>query len=389
MRADEDRLRASARPRVLILSFTETIRNPRPLKQIAVLKDRYDVTVASFGPSPDPDVEFIALDPDPPRRGLAKVTGIFTLLFLLRMYRAHESLDARNQDPLRRLRGRSWDLVIAHDPDTLAVAMQLDSRNGVLVDLHEFSPDMNEPSWRWRVLDQPYYRWVCRTHVPRAAAVTTVSPGIVDRYRREFGFESTLVMNATPYFDGSPSDPGTTIRLVHSGIAAPDRRLEVLVDAVVASGADVTLDLFLLEPDADYSALLRRRAGADPRIRFNDPVAYRDLVPTLNRFDVGVHVIAPTSFNNLWALPNKFFDFIQARLGVIIGPSPAMARIAEEEGIGVVLPSFEADDLRAALDSLERGQVDAWKRASDLAAPRLSGEAQASIWADLVDDLIP
>jgi len=377
----------ATRPRVLILSFTETARNPRPLKQIAVLKDDYEVTVASFGSSPDPDVEFIQLNPNPPRKGLARVVGVFTLLFLVRLFRVHEWLNPRNRDAIDRLSGRKWEVVIAHDPDTVAVAERIESVRGLLVDLHEFSPDMSVPSLRWRLLDRPYYKWVCANRVTRAAAVTTVSPGIVERYKREFGIEAELVMNATPFQDLAPSETSDTIRLVHSGIAAPDRRLEVLIEAVVASSANVTLDLFLVETTAAYSQLLRDRANGDARIRFNEPVAYRDLVSTLNRFDVGVHVIAPTSFNNLWALPNKLFDFVQARLGVIVGPSPAMAEIVEREQLGAVLPGFDATDLQVEIERLDVTVVREWKRAAADAAPRLSGESQARIWRMIVDRL--
>lgn len=378
----------ATRPRVLILSFTQTIRDPRPLKQIAALKDSYDVTVASYGSSPDPDVEFIELDRSPRSRGLARIPGIFTLLMLVRQYRLHERWDPRNRDALDRLRGQQWDLVLAHDPGSMAVAEHLTSRHGILLDLHEYSPEMAESSMSWRVLLRPYYHWLCRVRVPNAVALTTVSSGIVDRYRKEFGLDTTLVLNATAFHDLRPSEQTSTIRLVHSGVAAPDRRLEILIDAVVATTADVSLDLYVLDSFPGYLDELKKRAGSDPRVRFRDPVEYRDLVPTLNRYDLGVHVIAPTSFNNLWALPNKFFDFIQARLGVIIGPSPAMAEIVDREGIGIVLPTFESTDLARCLETLDRDRVVEWKRAAHGIADSISGESQGRIWRNLVDHLI-
>ena len=76
----------------------------------------------------------------------------------------------------------------------------------------------------------------------RAAAVTTVSQGIVEAYSREFGINADLVMNATPYHDLTPAPMESPIRLVHSGSASPARKIEVLIDALKQTTANVTLD---------------------------------------------------------------------------------------------------------------------------------------------------
>jgi hypothetical protein len=254
----------------------------------------------------------------------------------------------------------------------------------VIVDMHEYAPRQEEESAIWRLLIAPYYRWVCRVLLPKAAAVVTVGEGIANEYRREFGIESTVVVNATPFHDLKPGTVGAPIRLVHSGSAAPARRLDILIDGVRASTADVTLDLFLVGDEAVLAGL-RESAAGDPRIRFNAPVAYRDLVRTLNGFDMGVHLLPAINFNHRWALPNKFFDYVQARLGVIIGPSPEMARYVDEHGFGVVLPDFEPASLARAIDALTPDAVAGYKKAAASAARAVSSESQAATW----DELIP
>jgi len=113
-------------------------------------------------------------------------------------------------------------------------------------------------------------------------------------------------------------------------------------------------------------------------------VPYRDLIRTLNGYDLGLSIFPPTTFNLAWCLPNKFFDFVQARLGVIVGPSPEMVRFVEEYGIGLVLPDFEPSSLAAALESLTAERVAAWKAASAAHAAALSSESQAGIWEELI-----
>jgi glycosyltransferase involved in cell wall biosynthesis len=358
------------------------------MKQVRVLSPDYHVTTASFGEAPEGSHEHIQLERYPKRTGLARIPGIFSLLELLHLYRWYERIDARIRRPLEQLAGHEWDLIIAHDLQTLPIASRLTSHRGVLVDLHEYAPAQDVPTLGWKVLTAPRYRWMCRTHVRRAAAVTTVSQGIADEYRRRFDIDATVVVNATLFHDLQISDVTTPIRLVHSGVAAPERRLDILVEGVVKSNADVTLDFYLVDAFPDERARLAHVARNDPRVHFHDAVPYAELVPLLNTFDVGVSVFPPTTFNLAWCLPNKFFDFIQARLGVIVGPSPEMERVVTQYGLGVVTEDFTPAALARSLDALTPAEVAGWKARAHENAHALAGESQSQIWADMVARLL-
>jgi hypothetical protein len=310
---------------------------------------------------------------------------VYTLLVLLRLYRLLAAFLPLNRAALSRLSGGEWDLVIAHDVLTMPVASRLTSRLGFIADLPEYAPRQGEESRRWRIVEGGYYRWIIRRIVSRARAVTTVSTGIVEEYRREFGIEAHLVINATPFHECEPGPVERPLRLVHSGAPSPARRLEVLIDAVKSTRSDVTLDFYLIEDGSAYFEELRQRASDSDRIRFNAPVPYGELVDTLNHYDVGVSILPPINFNHLWALPNKLFDYIQARLGVIVGPSPEMARVVRENGIGVVADDFTSAALTNVLDMLDDEQVAAWKAAADENARKLSSEKQSEVWRRLVD----
>lgn len=376
------------RPRILVLTHTPIVREPRALKQIDYFSGLAEVSTAGFGPAPRAEIDHIELDPEPQKRGLFRFPGTYPLLLALRQYQLLERLRPRTRSAYTRLKDREWDVIIAHDVQTLGLARRLRARCGILVDLHEYAPRQNEFSALWRLLIAPYYRWICRTIVPQSAGVTTVGQGIVDEYKRVFGFDSTLVVNATPFQDLEPRKSRGPVRLVHSGIPAPARKLEVMIEAVKATTTDVTLDLFLIQDGSAYYERLVELAAGDPRITFRQPVPYEDLVRTLNTFDVGLSVIAPTTFNLAWCLPNKFFDFIQARLGVIVGPSPEMAHFVERYGIGAVAEDFSSEALTRVLDTLDHRQVTDWKRASHQHARELSSDVQAKIWGAEVERIL-
>jgi glycosyltransferase involved in cell wall biosynthesis len=375
-----------ARARILVLSFTPFDKEPRALKQVQFLRGAHDVTTAGFGPlTRFPDVPHIEIPATRQQRWGTFGRLLTAGLLLLRWYRPLRLTNEWDRAAARLLGDGRWDVVIAHDLKALEAGLALAPRHGVILDLHEYAPRQEEHSFLWRLLLAPYYRWMCRRLVPRTAAVVTVSQGIVDEYRRVFGIESTLVVNATPYADLEPRPVGSTLRLVHSGGVAVQRRLDIMIRGVRDSSADVILDLYLVDSGAPaLLAELKDLAAGDPRIRILDPVPYTDLIRTLNGYDIGLSIFPPTTFNLAHCLPNKFFDYVQARLGEIVGPSPEMARFVEEYGIGLVLPDFEPSSLAAALDSLTPERVASWKTASAAHAGDLSSESQAGIWDELV-----
>lgn len=376
------------RPRVLVMTYTPIAREPRALKQIHLLQKDYEVTTAGFGPAPVSGIEHVQFTVEAAHDGSLFGRLRYPALLALRWYRLLNRLTLRDRAAFSQLSGGEWDVVIAHDVQTVSVANRLRSTRGVLVDLHEYAPRQNEHSFLWRWLIAPYFRWLIRHEVSRAKVVTTVSQGIVDEYRRVFDLETRLVVNATPLQDLLPTPVSWPLRLVHSGIPAPARKLEIMIEAVRQTTADVELDLYLIDDGSPYLDKLKKLAASSDRIRFRDPVPYAELVRTLNGYDVGLSVIAPTTFNLEWCLPNKFFDFIQARLGVIVGPSAEMTRFVNEFGIGAVAKDFTVESLLEVLESLTPELVAEWKNSSMKHARELSSEEQVKVWGDAVEEII-
>lgn len=378
----------TARAKVLVLTYTPFAREPRALKQVKFLREEHEVVTAGFGQQPIAGVRHVEL-PDVPAHAPGPFGRILYLILLaLRWYSPLTRLSRRDQAALYLLTSEPWDIIIAHDVQTITVANKIGATRGVVADLHEYAPRQNEHSVAWRLLIAPYFRWLCRVEVAKAATVVTVSQGIVEEYRREFGIESLLIVNATPHHELRPTPVDYPIRLVHSGAAAVQRRLETMIDAVLTTAADVTLDLYLVSDGTRYLEELKVRASSSEKVRFHEPVAYSELVDELNKYDVGLSIFAPTTFNLAWCLPNKFFDFVQARLGVVVGPSPEMERFVHQYSFGEVLRDFEADSLSLALEAITPSDVTKWKEASARYAAELSSETQMKIWGEITQALL-
>ncbi|OSO98558.1 glycosyltransferase [Microbacterium sp. LEMMJ01] len=369
-------------PRLLIISFSTIRADARLLKQIARLRRDFAVHTVGYGDAPDGVSGHLQIPDEFP------IWRYDRLAVLLRRYRHAYWSNPAIAAALSGLAGTQWDLVLANDVDAVGLALAQQSVHGVHADLHEYAPRQKEDVRRWRLFVAPFIRWMCRTFVVRADSVTTVGQGIAQEYERRYGIHAGVVTNAAPYADLEPTPVAAPIRLVHSGAALRDRNIVAIIDAAEATSADVRLSLYLTPNDPGFLEEVRARAEASARVELHDPVPYVELSRTLNAHDVGVHLLPPVNFNNTWALPNKFFDYVQARLGVIIGPSPEMARVLEEGGFGAVADGFDAPALTRLLDGLDAERVRAWKQASAASARDLSGEEQAERWADALAALL-
>lgn len=379
------------KPRLLILLFTGLAGDARVLRQVRAFTRDFDVTTVGVGPTPFPDVTHIELPAEIPGAFLARAWryALRRVAWRTRFYALYARLVPQARWVFQRVRREEWDVVVANDVDTVPLANRLGARYGVLVDLHEYAPRQFEHSAQWVRETAPYNTWICSAHVSRAARVVTVSEGIAEEYRRNFGFDPFVVVNATPFADLAPGPVESSIRLVHSGIAAPARRLDLMIEGLRSTDLPVTLDLYLVRPGtSEYVEELERLAAGDPRIRILPAVPYERLVATLNRYDVGVSIIAPTTFNHKWSLPNKFFDYVQARLGVIIGPSLEMSRYLERYGFGESTRGFEAGDFAEVLRDLTVAKVETWKRRAAECAEELSGEHEMARLADLATGMV-
>jgi len=367
-----------ARPSLLILSFSPIRSDPRVLKQVELFRDRYDVTTCGYGDAPDGVVEHIEI----PRELRAWVDD--KLAIATRRYsRAYWGMQAV-ADAKTKLAGRRFDGILANDLNAVPLALSLEPRFGVHGDLHEFAPKEKDDDLRWRLAVAPFMRWLCRRYLKQLTSITTVARGIADQYEADYGVTVGVVTNAAPYSERAPQPVHAPIRLIHSAAGQRYRKLENFIELMKDAPANVTLDLIVMPNEPDYVAELKALGDGVPGLQFRDPVPYAQLVDTLAEYDVSMVFLPPTNFNLAHALPNKFFEAVQARLGLIIGPSPEMVALLEQYGLGAVVPDFSVESLRAVIAGLTPETIAGWKTAADTAAHALSAQAQQQAWVDAV-----
>lgn len=390
------------RKSICILALSPVAKDGRVLRQIEYLSPHYALTVVGYGPphpawANDPNVVWVQLpQPSLPvalraalrQHNWAKIVSelgvqLGRIAFRLSLYIGRWLPSAYHVgyrlrwhfvSELKHALARHYDAYLANDWNTLLLAAHAarQQQARLVVDLHEYAPleFENQPNW-W--LFEPMIRSMVQTYATQADATLTVAPAIAERYQREFGFAPLVVLSA-PNHSSAPAkgfDP-QKIQLAHHGVAMPFRQPDVMIRALALADERYTLHLMLMP--SPYIQELKKLADeiAPGRVFFHDPVPPEKIVPTIAQYDVGFNFIAPTNYNYLVCLPNKFFESLNAGLAICTGPSPSMAEIVQKYQCGVVANSFEPQDLAAVLNQTTAEQWQAMQQGARTAAKELN-----------------
>lgn len=229
--------------------------------------------------------------------------------------------------------------------------------------------------WKWQLSQLETFVSERRKNI----AITSIEEAISESYSQLLGEPIGLIYNAPDQNFLMPTkvDP-SLIKLVHHGMGTKGRGIEETIKALKALDSRFTLDLILFATPQFKLKIkfLIVILGVSHRVRILPGVPLVELPTTLNRYDVSVILAPPITQGNWNALPNKFFESIQAKLAVITGPNPSMKRIVEHSGIGIALESWRFKDLANCLANLSPGRIENFKDQS-IAASELYSTVQS------------
>jgi glycogen synthase len=314
----------------------------------------------------------------------------------------------------RRLDPHLWDFELAYGPEIdrlrpdiihandfrmlgvgarAAVRAREHGRDVKLVwDAHEFLPGIRpwESHPRWHIAQIAHER----EYAGAADVVVTVSPELAELLHKTHDLRErpTVVLN-TPYAAQAEEDAHQpTVRealglgpdvpiMVYSGAAAPQRGLDIMVEAMPRL-PDLVCALVVAKPESDYVRSLVARArelGVSDRLRLLPYVPFDQVVPFLSTADLGVIPIHHWP-NHEIALITKFFEYSHARLPIVVSDVKAMAHMTRHTGQGEVFETEDLDSFVAAVQAVVENPKRYRKAYDDPALlGRWTWEAQAAI----------
>jgi len=374
--------------RALILTYKTVFNTPRVLKEISWLTDLgWTVDTLGLGGIQASNGNHFPMQLPGP------ILRYFAYLFLGNRRRFGKLVESRIP---RRLDEQlaNYDLLIIHDLTLLPWkplrdAVSLKDGPTIWIDLHENHVDSLSRNLLEKVAFERYRRWELRLLKSVVDSrhdrliLSSVSPWISERFGDFLGREVVTLRNSPPLQNLKPSKTDVkNINLVHHGVGTSHRGIEQAIRVLGELPDNFSLNLLLVASQPYFKKLesLALAHKVSHRVRFLEPVPTVGISKRINEFDIALVVNPPITVSEYRAMPNKFFESIQASLMIVVGPNPEMSQIVQEARNGIVLPDWEDDSLAKALRSLTSKDIDSAKDASYLIRGEMSLETERALF---------
>lgn len=246
-------------------------------------------------------------------------------------------------------------IILSNDLDTLlACSLAARVRKRQLVfDSHELFPEVPElvhrPGVRkiWQILEKKL--------VPKVKYGFTVSPSIADFYYTNYEVKFELIRNLGNFrydheFEGIDKY-GKQKTILYQGALNLGRGLELLIESMrYIDGA-----VLQIIGSGDVDTELKRftnKLHLENKVRFLGRLPLERLWKYTASASIGISLEENMGLNYQYALPNKLFDYIQARIPVIISDLPEMTSIVNKYKIGKVLVERTPEKLAQLINEM-------------------------------------
>ena len=377
--------------KILIISFSDLKYDGRVSRQINFLKDTYHVEVLALSDNDYKGFVFHTLK----KTKLTIIRKlILALLLITRQYKKAYWFQYAYKPIIEKYKSKNYDLVVANDVESLPLAFEINSTN-VFFDAHEYAPRHFEERLWWRLFFRDFNVYLCQLYIPLVKGMTTVCDGLALEYKKDFNYQPKVITNAPPFADLKiQKTEGFPIKIIHHGIANASRKMENMLAIMDHLGDNYTLDLMLMIPEyasgksKEYIEEFTKEVNKRSNVRMVEPVSSNEIVEKIKKYDIGLFLLEPVNFNYTNALPNKLFEFIQARLAVAIGPSPEMAKVVKSYNCGIISESFQPFDLANRIKLLTNKELMECKLNSEKAAKELNAEINKEKLLQLIEEVV-
>ena len=281
-----------------------------------------------------------------------------------------------------------FDILIVENIELLPMAFLIKNKAKIIFDAREYySRELEGDIWFDLVIRRRREQ-ILKEYLDKCDSVITVSEGLAQAYEKHYNVKPVVIRSTPNYVDLQPGKVEIhKFRMVHHGNAHRDRSLEDLIEIVKSLDDRFYLDLYLVGKTR-YINELKTKGNGCSRVRIRESITYDNLIKVLSEYDIGLIYFPPTTFNLEACLPNKFFEFIQARLMLAIGPTPDMSTLVEKYQLGVVAEKFSVESMVSALSELTAEKINKAKENSNRAASVLCFEEESKELTFILESLL-
>lgn len=275
------------------------------------------------------------------------------------------------------------DILLANDLDTLPANILAGKirRKPVVYDSHEFFTEV--PELIGRPMVRKIWEWLERRLLPHVRAAYTVCDSIAGIYSHKYGIPFSVIRNlpfSIPQEEtkGVLGDDRLKPAIIYQGALNLGRGLENAIRAM----RFIPEAQLILAGGGDKESELRQLAStvSPDNVIFTGRLPLEKLTELTSHASLGISLEEDLGLNYRYALPNKLFDYIQARIPVMVSDLPEMRKIVETYQTGMVADSSDPEKLASLFrEALFNADLRAtWKPGLDKAALELTWENEKS-----------
>jgi glycosyltransferase involved in cell wall biosynthesis len=275
---------------------------------------------------------------------------------------------------------RRKGIFVANDLDTLPACWLASKfrRLPLVYDSHEYFTEV--PELVGRKFVRNFWLKIEKVLVPDLKYAYTVSEPIAEEYRKAYNVNFRVIRNF-PYrsqFTAPEPDifqPESSRVIIYQGSLNPGRGIESMILAI----KHLEKYRFLVFGDGPLRGklekLVRDNSLAD-RIRFMGRIPFNKLQSYTGQASLGISLEENLGSNYYYSLPNKLFDYIQARIPVLVSDLPEMKKIVRKYNIGIVTDTHDPVALAGIIKQMmeDNEQRMTWKQNLQIAAEELCWE---------------
>lgn len=376
--------------KILVLCAANPALNPRPNRMIKLLQNKHKISAMGIHTSPIEGVETFSYPAYKKRHLFEECKLYIDVLFS----RWQNLIYTKNRLEIAKvLKSHSFDVIICHDLVLLPIVLRHKGNAKILFDAREFYPEQNSTNLRWRVLFARFNHYLCKTYLHHCDSIITVSEGLKNRYKSDYGANCKLFLSLPYPYDITPKiTHPNDIKIIYHGAGNPNRKIQNAIKIIDDLESRFSLDLMLVNTNDKYMQYLKKMVHnkqlQGKKIKIIPPVSFNEIIPFSSSYDIGLYNLPPTTFNLKHALPNKFFEYIQATLALAITPNEELIPFVKKYNNGVISEDFTPSSLSKAINSLDKDTIQTYKQNSQKAAKILNINANETLLDEIIAEML-
>jgi glycosyltransferase involved in cell wall biosynthesis len=232
------------------------------------------------------------------------------------------------------------NFLLSNDLDTLLsnfLVSKITNRK-LVYDSHEYFTQMPELINRPRI--QKFWHILEKFLLPKLTRAYTVCDSIANEYKKEYNIDFKVIRNLpnkTNYdIENINPFPNDKQIIIYQGALNVGRGLELMIEAMQF----IKNAVFVIIGKGDIDEKLKSIAfkfNVTEKVLFVGKIPFYELPKYTNNAHLGISIEENLGLNYYYALPNKLFDYIQAKVPVLVSDFPEMKNIVETYKIGDIL----------------------------------------------------